>query len=96
MFILDTDASDTAVGAVLNQVQDGEEKVIAYAGRTLSKNEVNYCVTRKALLAIVHFTKLFRQYLLGRQFIIRTDHAALSWLQTVSYTHLTLPTILRV
>ena len=29
----------------------------------------------------MHFTKLFRQYLLGRQFIIRTDHAALSWLQ---------------
>ena len=81
LFILDTDASEFSIGCVLSQVQDGDEKVIAYAGRTLNKNEVNYCVTRKELLAIVHFTKLFRQYLLGRRFVIRTDHAALSWLQ---------------
>ena len=42
---------------------------------------VNYCVTGKELLAIVHCTQYFRQYLLGRQFTIRTDHAALSWLK---------------
>ena len=63
-------------------MQDGEEKVVAYAGKTLNRHEVNYCITRKELLAIVHFTKLFLlQYLLGRKFMIRTDHAALSWLQ---------------
>jgi len=61
----------------LMQVQDGCDKVIAYAKRTLSRNEMNYCVTRKELLAIVHYTPYFRQYLLGRQFTIRTDHAAL-------------------
>jgi len=80
-FVLDTDAAEGSIGAVLSQVQDGEEKVVAYAGRTLNRHEVNYCITRKELLAIVHFTKLFRQYLLGRKFMIRTDHAALSWLQ---------------
>ena len=80
-FVLDTDASEYQIGAVLSQIQDGEEKVMYYAGRKLNQNEVNYCVTRKELLAIVHFTKLFRQYLLGRRFIIRTDHAALQWLQ---------------
>ena len=80
-FVLDTDASDYQIGAVLSQIQDGEEKVIYYAGRKLNQNEVNYCVTRKELLAIIHFTKLFRQYLLGRRFVIRTDHAALQWLQ---------------
>jgi len=47
----------------------------ALVGRC-KKNELNYCVTRKELLAIVHFAKHFRQYLLGRQFVIRTDHAA--------------------
>ena len=78
-FILDTDAAEDSIGCVLSQLQDGQEKVIAYAGRTLNRNELNYCVTRKELLAIVYFTKHFRQYLLGRQFIIRTD--ALSWLQ---------------
>ena len=81
VFILDTDAAETSIGSVLSQLQNGEERVVAYAGRSLNRNEVNYCVTRKELLAIVHFTRHFRQYLLGRQFIIRTDHAALSWLQ---------------
>ena len=66
---------------MLSQVQDGCEKVIAYAGRTLSRNEMNYCVTHKELLAFVHYTRYFRQYLLGRQFTIRTDHAALTWLK---------------
>ena len=80
-FILDTDAAQSSIGAVLSQLQNGEERVVAYAGRTLNRNEENYCITRKELLAIVHFTKLFRQYLLGREFRIRTDHAALSWLQ---------------
>jgi len=81
MFLLDTDAADGSIGAVLSQAEDGEQRVVAYAGRTLNRNEVNYSITRKELLAIVHFTKLFRQYLLGRKFMIRTDHAALSWLQ---------------
>lgn len=79
-FILDTDASDMAVGAVLSQIQDGEEKVICYASRCLSKAERKYCVTRKELLAIVHFVKHFRHYLYGKPFLIRTDHSSLRWL----------------
>ena len=60
MYYLDTDASDKSIGAVLSQVQDGQEKVIAYAGRALSKNEMNYCVYRKELLAVVYFTRHFK------------------------------------
>src|SRR6188768_3179422 len=74
---LDTDASNEAIGAVLSQVQDGEERIIAYASRTLSGPEKNYCVTRRELLAVIHFMKQFRTYLLGREFLVRTDHAAL-------------------
>jgi len=81
-FILDTDACDVIIGAVLSQVQEGEERVIAYASRSLSKQEKNYCVTRKKLLAVVFYSKASRQYLLGRQFLIRTDHSALQWLRT--------------
>ena len=81
-FVLDTDASDTGIGAVLSQIhQDGSEHVIAYANRTLNKAERNYCVTRKELLAVVTFMKHFRQYLVGDNFTVRTDHGALAWLQ---------------
>jgi len=73
--MLDTDASQFSIGSVLSQVQEGIEKVIAYGGRTLNANEINYCIIRKELLAVVHFTKVYRQYLLGRKFTIRTDHA---------------------
>jgi len=81
-FLLDTDACDVSIGVVLSQVKGGAERVIAYASRSLSKPERNYCVTRKELLAIVCYTKAFRQYLLGRQFVVRTGHLALQWLRS--------------
>jgi len=81
-FLLDTDACDVSIGAVLSQAQGGVEHVIAYASRSLSKPERNYCVTRKELLVIVFYTKAFHQYLLGRQFVVRTDHSALQWLRS--------------
>ncbi|XP_061754270.1 uncharacterized protein LOC133551511 isoform X2 [Nerophis ophidion] len=78
--ILDTDASDVGIGAVLSQVQQGVERVLAYGSRKLSKTEQNYCTTRRELLAVVDFTSHFRQYLLGRRFTVRTDHSSLRWL----------------
>ena len=67
---------------MLSQVQeDGLEHVIAYASRVLSKAERQYCVTRRELLAVVHFTQHFRPYLLGRRFTLRTDHGSLAWLK---------------
>ena len=80
LFILDTDASDHSVGAVLSQVQGNYERVIAYGSHALNKAERNYCVTDRELLAVKHFVEYYRQYLLGRKFLIRTDHQALRWL----------------
>ncbi|BHF83014.1 hypothetical protein SprV_0802615500 [Sparganum proliferum] len=69
-FILDTDASDTAIGAVLSQQQrDGTERVIQYLSRTLTKAERRYCVTRKEMLALTHFVEECRPYLQFRPFI---------------------------
>ena len=79
---VDTDASGNSIGAVLSQIQDGVERVIAYGSRTLNGPEKNYCVTRRELLAVVYFVKYYRPYLLGREFIIRTDHSALQWLRS--------------
>jgi hypothetical protein len=55
--------------------------VIAYASRVLSKAERNYDVTKKELLGAVNGLKSFKQYLMGRHFVLRTDHAALQWLR---------------
>ncbi|GFQ69816.1 retrovirus-related Pol polyprotein from transposon 17.6, partial [Trichonephila clavata] len=79
-FILDTDTSCESIGAVLSQEIDGQERVIAYFSKCLSRPERNYCVTRKELLAIVKAVGHFHPYLYGRRFLLRTDHASLTWL----------------
>ena len=80
-FILTTDASKVAVGAILSQVQNGIERPIAYASRQLNNAERAYTVSEQEMLALVWATKQFRCYLFGKQFLVRTDHSALKYLQ---------------
>ena len=82
-YILDADACDKSIGATLSQVQDGVEKVIAFGSKSLSKTQRNYCVTDRELLAVRYFTEYYRTYLLGRKFLVRTDHQAIKWLFTM-------------
>ena len=79
-FLLDTDASNVGVGAVLSQLQDGEEKVICYYSKCLSRSERKYCTTRKELLSVVLAVKHFHHYLIGNHFTVRSDHGSLQWL----------------
>lgn len=79
-FILDTDASDEALGGVLSQVVNGAERPVAFASRTLSKQERNYCTTRKELLAMAYFARYFKHYLQGKKFTFRVDHASIQWI----------------
>ena len=82
-FILDTDASGYAIGAVLSQIDDSKvERPIAFFSRLLSKPEQNYSVTRKELLAMIDAMEQYRVYLLGKKFLVRTDHSALKWLHS--------------
>ena len=77
-FILDTDASQCGMGAVLSQKQDGRLKVIAYASKLFNKAQKNYSTYDRELLACVTFIDHFRHYLLGKNFELRTDHSALT------------------
>jgi hypothetical protein len=58
-FILDTDASDKSVGAESIQIQEGEERAVAYGRLTLTPEQQKYCATRKELLAIIRFSRQF-------------------------------------
>ena len=61
-YTLTTDASLTGIGAILTQKQGTEDRVIAYASKTLSKSQRNYSATKRELFAIVHFTHYFKNY----------------------------------
>ena len=78
-YTLTADASLTGIGAILTQKQGIEDRVIAYASKTLSKSQQNYSATKRELFAIVHFTHYFKNYSLGQHFLIITDHKALVW-----------------
>lgn len=82
-FILTTDASNFAIGAVLSQGTIGSDKPVAYASRTLSDTEVKYSTIEKELLAIIWAVKHFRPYLYGNKFTIFTDHRPLAWLYSL-------------
>ena len=69
-----------STGAVLSQMQDGRERVIAYASHTMTRSERNFCVTDKELLAVKRSIQHFKHYLLGRRFTVRSDHQVLKWL----------------
>jgi len=68
--ILETDASDVAVGAVLSQMVEGVEKPIAYFSRVLNGTQRNYYPTRRELLAVITSLQHFRHYLLGNKVIL--------------------------
>ena len=87
-FYLQMDASNIALSVELYQEgEDKEHRTIAFASRTLLAAERNYTTTEKELLSIVFAVKKFRTYLLGNQTIIRTDHKALSFLNTCKLTY---------
>ena len=83
-FILDTDASNTGLGAVLSQIQDGKETVLGYFSKVLSDSERKYCITKREMLGVVKGIEHFKPYLYGQDFLLRTDNAAVSHLLTLS------------
>ena len=82
-FIIQTDASDVAVGAVLTQIFDDGEHPISYASSTLSAVESRYSAVEKECLAVRFGIDQFHTYIEGRKFTIQTDHAALEYLDNM-------------
>ncbi len=76
-FVMQTDASAHAIGAVL---MNHDRRPIAFISRSLKAAELNYHITDKELLAIVWSIKKFNNYLFGQPFTVETDHRALEFL----------------
>ena len=86
-YVLDTDASNVAAGAVLSQVQDGVERVIAYWSKAWSPSQRKYSTVRREMLAALLAMEAFSFYLCGApEFTLRTDHACLRWLRNMKTT----------
>ena len=80
-FIVVADASDTAIGAVISQVNNqGEERPVSFHSRVLRGAELNYSVLEKEALALRWVLRKNRYYLLGYQIILRSDHKPLKYL----------------
>ncbi|MGL5707185.1 MAG: reverse transcriptase domain-containing protein, partial [Aeromonas sp.] len=80
-FILTTDASQHAIGAILSQKnKQGSEEIIYTFSKGLDKAQMNYSVTDKELLAVIKGLEFFRSYLIGKPFVLKTDHKALEYL----------------
>ena len=77
-YVLHTDASDKAVGAILTQEQDGQDKVIAYLSHQLSAVQRRWAAIEREAYAVVYALDHLKEYLWGAQFVIYTDHKPLT------------------
>ena len=64
-FHIHTDASNKAIGAALGKVDEKLPYAIYFISKSLSKDELNYTLTEKELLAVVHSLNKFKHYITG-------------------------------
>lgn len=82
-FMIFCDASNDCIGGVLSQATDEDSKQdrpIAYVSRRLRGPELKYTTTEKECLAVVFCVSKFLEFIEGTEFIVGTDHSALTWL----------------
>ena len=84
-FVLQTDASGRGAGAVLGE--DDSDRPVAYFSRKFLPREERYSTIEKECLAIKLGVQAFHVYLMGRPFVIQTDHRSLEWLDRMKGTN---------
>jgi len=80
--VVTTDASQFAIGAVLEQKDTNRYRPVAFYSRTLNAAEQKYAAHERELLAIIDTLRTWRAYLHGRPFTVYTDHYPLRYLET--------------
>lgn len=79
-FILQTDCSSLAASGILSQGEIPNDKPIHYFSKVLNHAQIRYSTIEKELLAIILSVEYFHYYLVGREFLIMTDHRPLTYL----------------
>ena len=87
-FVLDTDGSTVAIAGILHQEQEHNGKTIlrpiVYGSKSLTKTQLNYGAPKLEMYAVFYLVEKFHSYLAGREFTLRVNNQALSWLKTYS------------
>ena len=86
-YYLQTDASNTGIGAVLMQKHDEKLFPVCYASKKLSSAERNYSTIEKECLAVVWGIKRFHLYLYGVPFVLQTDHEPLKYMNSAKFAN---------
>jgi hypothetical protein len=86
-FHFSLDASDITIGVVLGHEEDKKPYVIYFINKNLTPTELNYTVTEKEFLAIIHAINKFRHYIIGYPVILYTDHSTIKYLANKPITN---------
>lgn len=86
-FHISMDASDSALGAILGQKENQVHCAIYFISKNLTPTKLNYIVTEKEFLAMVHAANKFRHYITGYEVFVHTDHSAIWFLMNKPITN---------
>ena len=73
-FVVYCDASQKGIGAVLAQVHDGKLRPIQFSSKLFNATQMNWHVSEQEIYSVIHCVEKWRQYLIGQQFTVYTDH----------------------
>lgn len=79
-YLLETDASDAAVGGILSIARGGVWAPIEFTSKKFTETQLKWPVREKEAYAIIHSLQKFDHFLRGRKFTLHTDHQSLRWL----------------
>ena len=85
-FHIQTDAPDTALGGVLGHKENQYYYAIYFISKNLTPAELNYTVTEKEFLAVVHAINKFQHYITGYEVFVHTDHSTIKFLMNKPIT----------
>jgi hypothetical protein len=86
-FHISIDALDISIGVVLRQDEEKKPYAIYFISKYLNPAELNYTVTEKELLVVIHAINKFRHYITGYPVILYTDHSAIRYLDNKPITN---------